>query len=172
MTAKHSITAACLMMAAGSLQAGVSPEAADKLGDSLTPMGAERAGNADGSIPAWEGGLTTVHPDFEPGGSYPDPYADEEPLFVEGLGLDSIDALELALAINKEFGVKTAADDERNRNDHDVDHQEADADGKARALGLKKSGGERERNEVGDKDLPLRCHGKRVGRRIVVRLGL
>jgi hypothetical protein len=82
MTAKHSITAACLMMAAGSLQAGVSPEAADKLGDSLTPMGAERAGNADGSIPAWEGGLTTVHPDFEPGGSYPDPYADEEPLFV------------------------------------------------------------------------------------------
>jgi len=39
----------------------------------------------------------------------------EEPLFVEGLGLDSIDALELALAINKEFGVRTEADDERNR---------------------------------------------------------
>ena len=39
----------------------------------------------------------------------------EEPLFVEGLGLDSIDALELALAIHKEFGVKTSAEDERNR---------------------------------------------------------
>lgn len=39
----------------------------------------------------------------------------EAPLFVEGLGLDSIDALELALAINQEFGVKTSQGDERNR---------------------------------------------------------
>ncbi|MFT6398553.1 MAG: acyl carrier protein [Bradymonadia bacterium] len=45
----------------------------------------------------------------------PEDIVDEDPLFVEGLGLDSIDALELALAIHKEFGVKTAADDERNR---------------------------------------------------------
>jgi len=39
----------------------------------------------------------------------------DAPLFVEGLGLDSIDALELALAIHQEFGVKTSAEDERNR---------------------------------------------------------
>lgn len=39
----------------------------------------------------------------------------DAPLFIEGLGLDSIDALELALAIHKEFGVRTEADDERNR---------------------------------------------------------
>jgi len=39
----------------------------------------------------------------------------EAPLFVEGLGLDSIDALELALAINQEFGVKTSQGDDRNR---------------------------------------------------------
>ncbi len=39
----------------------------------------------------------------------------EEALFVEGLGLDSIDALELALAIQEEFGVVTSPDDERNR---------------------------------------------------------
>ncbi len=45
----------------------------------------------------------------------PEEIVDEDPLFVEGLGLDSIDALELALAIHKEFNVKTAADDERNR---------------------------------------------------------
>jgi acyl carrier protein len=45
----------------------------------------------------------------------PDEIVTEDPLFVEGLGLDSIDALELALAIHKEFGVKTAPDDERNR---------------------------------------------------------
>jgi len=39
----------------------------------------------------------------------------EEALFVEGLGLDSIDALELALAIQEEFGVVTSPDDERNQ---------------------------------------------------------
>lgn len=39
----------------------------------------------------------------------------EAPLFVEGLGLDSIDALELALAIHQQFGVKTSQEDERNR---------------------------------------------------------
>jgi acyl carrier protein len=36
-------------------------------------------------------------------------------IFGEGLGLDSIDALELALAISKKYGVKIKADDERNR---------------------------------------------------------
>ena len=39
----------------------------------------------------------------------------EAPLFGEGLGLDSIDALELALAFHKEFGVRTVENDERNR---------------------------------------------------------
>lgn len=37
------------------------------------------------------------------------------PLFVEGLGLDSIDALELAMAIDKRFGVRIRADDEANK---------------------------------------------------------
>ncbi len=37
------------------------------------------------------------------------------PLFVEGLGLDSIDALELAMAIDKKFGVRIRADDEGNK---------------------------------------------------------
>ena len=40
---------------------------------------------------------------------------DDAPLFGEGLGLDSIDALELALAIQEKFGVATSPDDERNR---------------------------------------------------------
>ncbi|MEZ4280886.1 MAG: phosphopantetheine-binding protein [Myxococcota bacterium] len=39
----------------------------------------------------------------------------DAPLFVEGLGLDSIDALELALALQEKFGVVTSPDDERNR---------------------------------------------------------
>jgi acyl carrier protein len=37
------------------------------------------------------------------------------PLFVGGLGLDSIDALELAMALRKKYGVRTTADDARNR---------------------------------------------------------
>jgi acyl carrier protein len=37
------------------------------------------------------------------------------PLYGEGLGLDSIDMLEIALAISKEFGVKLRADDKNNR---------------------------------------------------------
>lgn len=45
----------------------------------------------------------------------PEEIETEAPLFVEGLGLDSIDALELALAIHQEFGVKTSPEDERNR---------------------------------------------------------
>jgi acyl carrier protein len=45
----------------------------------------------------------------------PEEIETEAPLFVEGLGLDSIDALELALAIHEEFGVKTSPEDERNR---------------------------------------------------------
>jgi acyl carrier protein len=51
----------------------------------------------------------------------PEDIKSDEPLFVEGLGLDSIDALELAMAIHKKFGVRTSADDENNReNFHSV----------------------------------------------------
>lgn len=44
-----------------------------------------------------------------------DEIAPEEPLFNEGLGLDSIDALELALAISRHFGMELKSDDERNQ---------------------------------------------------------
>ena len=39
----------------------------------------------------------------------------EDALFGEGLGLDSIDALELAMAIDKQYGVRIKAEDEENR---------------------------------------------------------
>jgi acyl carrier protein len=42
----------------------------------------------------------------------------EAPLFAasgQGLGLDSIDVLEIAMALNKRYGVRTKADDDRNR---------------------------------------------------------
>lgn len=37
------------------------------------------------------------------------------PLFVDGLGLDSIDALELGLALQKRYGVSMSADSEQTR---------------------------------------------------------
>ena len=39
----------------------------------------------------------------------------EAPLFNTGLGLDSIDALELALAISKKYGFQLRSDNEDNR---------------------------------------------------------
>jgi hypothetical protein len=61
-------------------QAAVAPEEAAKLKTELTPFGAERAGNKDGSIPAWTGGYTTPLPGFKNGGRRGDPFAGEKPL--------------------------------------------------------------------------------------------
>ena len=54
--------------------------------------------------------VSTLSLDIEPGAI--DPAA---PLFGEGLGLDSIDALEIALAISKHYGFELRSDDERNK---------------------------------------------------------
>ncbi|MEX0614876.1 MAG: phosphopantetheine-binding protein [Methylophaga sp.] len=40
---------------------------------------------------------------------------DDAPLFVDGLGLDSIDALEIGLALQKQYGIKLKADSEETR---------------------------------------------------------
>ncbi|NOQ13870.1 MAG: acyl carrier protein [Methyloprofundus sp.] len=39
----------------------------------------------------------------------------DEPLFGEGLGLDSIDALEIAVLLDRKYGVKITSEDERNQ---------------------------------------------------------
>ncbi len=78
------IPAIFAMLFAGNLLAKVSPEDAAKLaveGTELTPMGAVRAGNKDGSIPAWTGGLAQPPDGYKEGGWYVDPYADDKVLF-------------------------------------------------------------------------------------------
>lgn len=45
----------------------------------------------------------------------PDDINAEDPLFVEGLGLDSIDALELGVALQKRYGISLSADSEDTR---------------------------------------------------------
>ncbi|PTY05775.1 DUF1329 domain-containing protein [Opitutaceae bacterium EW11] len=51
-----------------------------RLGADLTPLGAERAGNAAGTIPAWDGGITTPPAGYKPGMHHPDPFAEEKPI--------------------------------------------------------------------------------------------
>ena len=60
--------------------AAVSAEQAATLKTTLTPMGAERAGNKDGTIPAWTGVYDKVAPGYKPGGARQDPFAAEKPL--------------------------------------------------------------------------------------------
>ena len=45
----------------------------------------------------------------------PENIVDDEPLFGEGLGLDSIDALELGVALKKKFGVKFSSESADNK---------------------------------------------------------
>ncbi|MGE5336367.1 MAG: DUF1329 domain-containing protein [Gemmatimonadota bacterium] len=54
---------------------------AARLKQDLTPVGAERAGNKDGTIPAWTGGDMKAPAGWKPGTPRPDPYADDKPLY-------------------------------------------------------------------------------------------
>ena len=63
------------------MQAGAKPDEIDRLSTELTPVGAERSGNAAGTIPAWTGGLDSPPENYEPGEYHPDPYATEAPQF-------------------------------------------------------------------------------------------
>ncbi|MGH8464074.1 MAG: DUF1329 domain-containing protein, partial [Pseudomonas sp.] len=63
------------------LHAAVPADQAQRLKTDLTPTGAAKAANADGSIPAWTGGLTTPTPGDVPGGRRGDPFKDEKPQF-------------------------------------------------------------------------------------------
>lgn len=62
-------------------QAKVEPAQAARLGQDLTPLGGERAGNADGTIPAWDGGLAQPVAGYQAGMHHPDPYAADAPLY-------------------------------------------------------------------------------------------
>lgn len=70
-----------LAAAAAPAPAKVAADQAARLGQDLTPMGAEKAGNADGSIPAWAGGLTAPPAGFVPGQHYSSPFAGDKVLF-------------------------------------------------------------------------------------------
>lgn len=60
--------------------AKVSAAEAGKLAGELTPLGAIRAGNSDGSIPSWDGGITTPPAGYDPSRQHIDPYASDQPI--------------------------------------------------------------------------------------------
>lgn len=73
-----------MLLAAGSVL-GAEPlakaELQRRLVNDLTPLGAERAGNAQGTIPSWTGGMTSPPPGWQPQQGYVDPFPNDKPLF-------------------------------------------------------------------------------------------
>src|SRR3954467_6890907 len=84
MNISHSFAALLFTIATG--HAAISENEAAKLGQELTPLGAQMAGNADGSIPAWNGGVVTPPAGYKPGDHHPDPFAADQPLYTVSAG--------------------------------------------------------------------------------------
>ena len=68
-------------VASAPVVAKVSPEEAAKLGKSLTAFGAEKSGNADGSIPPYEGGITKAPACYDGTEFLCNPFPDDKPVF-------------------------------------------------------------------------------------------
>lgn len=85
MTMTRTVAALAILLAGvlapQTVPAAVGADEAARLKGPLTPVGAERAGNKEGTIPAWTGGYTKVDPGYKPGGPRPDPFAGEKPLY-------------------------------------------------------------------------------------------
>jgi hypothetical protein len=78
------VSSLCLALGlSATAQGQVSASEAKKLGTTLTPLGGERAGNKDGSIPEWRGGIQFPPKSYkQPGQHHPDPFPSDQPLFV------------------------------------------------------------------------------------------
>ena len=86
---KWAVTAlgAALALAATAVFAVPTEEEIARLGGpEFTPIGAERAGNAEGTIPEWTGGVTEPPSGWEPGMKRPDIFGDDEILFTIDAG--------------------------------------------------------------------------------------
>jgi len=75
------ISAVSVALASMAATAAVTPEQAAQLGQELTPVGAQRSGNSDGSIPAWNNGITTAPAGYTTGDHHIDPFAGDKVLF-------------------------------------------------------------------------------------------
>lgn len=69
------------LLAAEQVLAAAPADQLARLGKDLTPVGAEQAGNAAGSIPAWTGGIGPSAGSRDADGFLSDPFAADQPLF-------------------------------------------------------------------------------------------
>ena len=76
-----SAVAAALLGMAAPASARLTDAEVARLGADLTPVGAEKAGNKDGTIPAWTGGLCEPPAGWTPAQGYIDPFASDKVLF-------------------------------------------------------------------------------------------
>jgi hypothetical protein len=77
----HFVICAGLLAAWGARADTPQATPADLGGERFTLIGAERQGNAQGTIPAWTGGLTAPPAGYRPGEHEADPFADDEILY-------------------------------------------------------------------------------------------
>jgi hypothetical protein len=75
------LAGSALLACALSASAALSQSDANRLGADLTPLGGEKAGNAAGTIPAWDGGITQAPAGYTPGMHHPDPFASDTAQF-------------------------------------------------------------------------------------------
>ena len=75
------VAAATLVAMAAPASAKLSDADVARLGADLTPMGAEKAGNKDGTIPAWTGGLCAPPSGWSAAKGYVDPFASDKVKF-------------------------------------------------------------------------------------------
>ena len=89
----HSMIALAVALAGLALpaQASLTDAEAARLGAELTPIGAEKAGNKDGTIPAWSGGLTAPPSGWTAAQGYVDPFAADKVKFtITGANVGSV----------------------------------------------------------------------------------
>jgi hypothetical protein len=97
--------ASTLVLASSIANAKVSQQEADRLGADLTPIGAEKAANAAGTIPAWTGGFLVDYKapqGFKAGQFHPNPFPEDKILFsIDGSNvakyIENLSAGQLAL---------------------------------------------------------------------------
>jgi hypothetical protein len=85
---------AVVALSVGHASAAPTSQEAAELGKSLTPLGAVKAGNQAGTIPAWDGGLCQAVAGYQPkvgkdGPPWIDPFSDEKPLY--SITADNVD---------------------------------------------------------------------------------
>jgi hypothetical protein len=84
MRTKNILFATCVTaLLSSAASAGVPPEQVDRLGKDLTPLGSQKSGNKEGTIPEWTGGLQSPPSNvtYKIGDRHPDPYPDDKVLF-------------------------------------------------------------------------------------------